>query len=137
MRFRDKLVRFMYGRYGNDQLGRFMLILTGIVCIISLFVPYGRLSSALSTFIMAMLIIIYFRMFSRNIYKRAHENEVFLKKTAFFKNKFRTKKTMWEQKDYYRFFKCPKCRQNIRVPKGRGKIQIRCPKCNEKFIRKS
>lgn len=136
MSWKQKLSNFMYGRYGVDQLSRFMLTLTLILCIISLFVG-GRADSFIGMFIMLLIILSYFRMFSKNIYKRAAENEKYLKLTSGFRNKINAEKKIAGQRKYYRFYKCPQCGQRIRVPKGHGKIQVRCPKCNEKFIRKS
>ena len=136
MGWKEKLSKFMYGRYGVDQLSKFLLALTFVLCIISIFIS-GRAGSLLSTLILILIVLIYFRMFSRNIYKRASENEKFLRFTGKFRKKFNKEKEIAGQRKYYRFYRCPGCNQRIRVPKGRGKIQIRCPKCNEKFIRKS
>ena len=136
MRWRDKFAQFMYGRYGMDQLSRFLFICIFVLCFISLFTR-NIADSVISTLILFLLIVVYFRMFSRNIYKRAAENEKYLKLTGGIRRKFQTEKTIAGQKKYYRFFRCPNCGQRIRVPKGHGKIQIRCPKCNEKFTRKS
>ena len=79
--------------------------------------------------------------FSKNIYKRAAENEKYLQFISRFKRK--NGSTTYnntqnaEQKKYYKYFKCPGCSQKIRIPRGHGKIEIKCPKCNTKFIRKS
>ena len=136
MSWKEKLSRFMYGRYGVDQLSKFMLAATFILCIISPFIR-NRAGSFISMLILLMIIIVYFRMFSRNIYKRAAENDKYLKITSKLRGKINTEKKIASQRKYYRFYRCPGCGQRIRVPKGRGKIQIRCPKCNEKFIKKS
>ena len=137
MNWRDKFTNFMYGRYGVDQLSRFMLVITFILCILSAFirVPF------FSLIILALIALIYFRMLSKNIYKRAAENEKYLQFISIFKGKKRagsyTTSQSAQQKKYYKFFKCPGCSQKIRIPKGHGKIEIRCPKCNTKFIRRS
>lgn len=137
MNWRDKFTNFMYGRYGVDQLSRFMLVVTFVLCIISLFVR----TSLLSILIFALIILTYYRMFSKNIYKRAAENEKYLHFIERFKGKTHRTTSGYtqnaEQKKYYKFFKCPGCSQKIRIPRGHGKIEIRCPKCNTKFIRKS
>lgn len=70
MNWRDRFSKFMYGRYGADQFSKFLLGLTIALCIISLFVP-RRLGSLFSTLILLLIFYTYFRMFSRNIYKRA------------------------------------------------------------------
>lgn len=137
MNWRDKFTNFMYGRYGIDQLSRFMLITIFVLCILSIFVRI----QFLSILIFALIIIMYFRMFSKNIYKRAAENEKYLQFVGKFKDKgFHGASDFAknaEQRKYYKFFKCPGCSQKIRIPRGHGKIEIRCPKCNTKFIRKS
>jgi DNA-directed RNA polymerase subunit RPC12/RpoP len=79
----------------------------------------------------------YFRMFSRNIYKRAAENEKYMRILGSWRNKVANEKNLAGQRKYYHFYKCPECGQRIRIPKGHGKIQIRCPKCNATFIRRS
>ena len=83
------------------------------------------------------VIYAYFRIFSKNIYKRAAENQAFMKKTAGIRSWFYKQKSMMAQRKTHRIFKCPTCKQKIRVPKGKGRIEIRCPKCSTKFIKKS
>lgn len=137
MNWRDKFTNFMYGRYGVDQLSRFMLIVTFVLCILSMFIRIPLLS----TLILLLIILTYFRMFSKNIYKRAAENEKYLQFISKFKKNAGTgtytNSQNAQQKKYYKYFKCPGCSQKIRIPKGHGKIEIRCPKCNTKFIRRS
>lgn len=136
MGWRDRFTRFMYGRYGVDQFSKFLLGFTFVLCILSLFTR-GSLGSLISTLVLVLIIYTYFRMFSRNIYKRAAENEKYMRFSSTFRRKFNTEKKIAGQRKYYRFYRCPGCGQRIRVPKGRGRIQIRCPKCNEKFIKNS
>lgn len=137
MNWRDKFTNFMYGRYGVDQLSRFMLIVTFVLCILSLFIRIPLLS----TLILLLIILTYYRMFSKNIYKRAAENEKYLQFIGKFKKNAGTgtytNSQNTQQKKYYKYFKCPGCSQKIRIPIGHGKIEIRCPKCNTKFIRRS
>lgn len=130
---KQKLIRFMQGRYGADALSRFLLILTAIFIVISLFIR-GPIFDILG---MACIIYSYIRMFSKNIPKRYAENQVYLK----YQNKvtywFRTQKSDLKQRKTHHIYRCPSCRQKIRVPKGRGKIAIRCPKCSTEFIKRS
>lgn len=86
---------------------------------------------------MALIIYTYYRIFSKQIYKRAAENEKYLKAVAKLKKAFRIQKKAAGQRKYYRFFKCPGCKQTIRIPKGHGRIEIRCPKCGCRFVKKS
>lgn len=133
---RDKLSRFMYGRYGVDQLGRALLTYALILCIISLFVP-GLLSSILYCISIYLIVTMYYRMFSRNIQKRYQENIKYLNIKSSFQTKFHKEREILSQRQYYHFYRCPHCRQRIRIPRGKGRIEIRCPRCSHTFIKKS
>lgn len=129
---REKLQRFMMGRYGNDRLNQFLMILALICLVISFFGPgffYG----------IALVIMVgaYYRMFSRQIYKRAAENQKYYQLELKVKNFFKKKKSEFSQLKDYHIYRCPNCKQKIRVPRGRGKIAIRCRKCGNEFIKKS
>ena len=133
-RIRDWLADFMYGRNGNDTISR-TCILGGLV---SLVLSYFVLrSTGIFVYIaIALLIYSYFRMFSRNIPKRQAENERFV---SFFSNLFRPLRNgarHAKDKDHA-YFKCPACHQSVRVPKGKGKIMIRCPKCQNQFVKRT
>ena len=130
---REKLIRFMQGRYGMDYLGRFTIILGLAAIILSMFID----SAILSILAWACIIFAYFRMFSRNIYKRSSENQAFLTKTYKIRCFFARQKNMMAQRKTHHIYKCPTCTQKIRVPRGKGRIEIRCPKCNTTFIKKS
>ena len=133
MRLKERMQQFMIGRYGTDDFNRFLLIISFVLLILSLF--GGR--NMLYTLALALLIYCYFRMFSRNTYKRAAENEKYCELKNRFFGFFRSEKAHASQLKDYRFFKCPNCRQKVRVPKGKGKIKIHCPKCHTDFIKKS
>ncbi len=130
---KEKFIRFMQGRYGSDQLSKFLMIIAVVLMLISMFsrinIFYG-----ISLFI---LVIIYVRMFSRNIPKRYSENQIYMNYHNKVKVFFMKKKSLWEQKKTYHIYKCPSCKQKIRVPKGRGKIEINCSKCHTTFVKKS
>ena len=115
---------FMAGRYGTDKLNMCILWTGVILMVISLFCS-GWLRSALVLVYYALLILALLRTFSRNTYKRYQENRKFLMLLDRFKDR------------QHRYFDCPKCRQVVRVPRKKGKIAITCPKCGEKFIRKT
>lgn len=123
----------MYGRYGVDSLGKFMIALAFITILLANMTDSG-LISMLSWF---LLFYAYFRMFSKNVYKRAAENQAFLRKTSGIRSWFYKQKNIMAQRKTHRIYKCPTCKQKIRVPKGKGRIEIRCPKCNTKFIKTS
>ena len=119
------LRNFMAGRYGTDRLN--MAILgTGLGCsILSMIVRVAPLNLILWAMSYGLMILAILRSLSRNTYKRYQENRKFLQ--VFDRLKDRE----------HRYFDCPKCRQMVRVPRGKGKIAITCPRCKEKFVRKS
>lgn len=133
---REKLAKLMYGRYGVDQLGRAMLIFALVLCVLSLFVP-RRLSGIIYYISLILIILMYIRMFSKNIQKRYQENIKYLSLKASFLRKFQREKEIFSQRRFYHFYRCPRCRQRIRIPRGKGRIEIRCPKCSQTFIKKS
>ena len=129
---REKLYRFMAGRYGNDRFNQFIMILALILCLLSVFkVPGAYLLGILC------LIYAYFRMFSRNTYKRSMENNWYLQKTYKLRQSFATFKRDMQTRKTHHIYKCPSCRQKIRIPRGKGRIEIRCPKCSHTFIKRS
>lgn len=129
----DKMRRFFAGRYGMDALNKFLFIIAAV-----LLIPLWIWQiPGLEIVFLLILVYAYFRMFSRNIGKRYAENQKFLAATAKIRGFFRKKKYRFDQRKTYRFFHCPKCKQQVRIPKGKGKINIRCPKCGEQFIKKS
>ena len=133
---REKLAKLMYGRYGVDQLGRAMLIFALVLCVLSLFVSI-RFSGIIYYISLILIILMYIRMFSKNIQKRYQENNKYLSLKASFLRKFQREKEIFSQRRFYHFYRCPRCRQRIRIPRGKGRIEIRCPKCSQTFIKKS
>ena len=133
---RNWLQRVMAGRYGVDEYSRFPNIVALVSLVLSILFNNG-----LSVFFWLLAIIslvwTYFRMFSRNTYKRRAENNAYLTIRYNMTRKLSGLKQRMQQKRYYRFYKCPKCGITTRVPKGKGKIRITCPKCGEIFQRKS
>lgn len=138
--FRQKLQNFMMGRYGMDQLNFTLIILALILSILSSFTDWYLLSLLGTVFIFLAL----FRMYSRNISARYQENVKFLpywqKLTTVFygiKRRFQQLKQQWRDRNTHRYFSCPNCHQTLRVPKGKGKIKISCPKCRTELIKKT
>ena len=122
----------MSGRYGMDQLNRFLLALAMILLMISLFGP--DLCYTLSVVVM---VYAYYRMFSKQTYKRADENRKYLTYEWKVKGWFGKKKREWNQRKTHHIYKCPNCKQKIRVPRGRGRIAITCRKSGNEFVKKS
>jgi len=136
MRFRDKLNRFMIGRYGQDQLSRFLLIAVVVFCLVGL-LTNGILNTITDVLMLAALVIWYLRVFSRNFEKRRRENALYLKYRNAVVRWFRSLKDRWTQRRDYRFFRCPSCHTLLRVPRGKGLVRLSCRKCGKQFERKS
>ena len=117
--------RFMEGRYGNDRLNMFILGAGLVLVLVYSFVPNALVQMILWLVSYVLMFWAIFRMMSRNVYKRYQENRKFLQ----FFDRIKDRQ--------HRYYDCPKCRQTVRVPRGKGKIFITCPKCKEKFIRKT
>ena len=123
---RTKMQRFMTGRYGSDKLNLLLIGIGFVACIIAMFFKnniYVRLSLTAVSYIFLFWSI--FRCLSRKTYKRYQENRKYLMLIQRFKDR------------EHRYFDCPRCKQQVRVPRKKGKISITCPKCKEKFIRKT
>lgn len=127
------LRKFMYGRYGVDQLNIALLVIGLVFSLIS---PFFGLY-LLSVLSLVAFILCYYRMFSKDFGKRREENEKFLK--IYQPIRFKWNKMIGRMKDKktHKYYKCPRCNKTIRVPKGKGKICITCPICREEFIRKT
>lgn len=129
---RDWFRRLMMGRYGVDQLTWVLLVLS---LLLSLCGSIFR-SNVLGILCWAVLVVCYLRIFSRNIYARQQENQKLLQFWWKLKNG-RSKRPSREQRKNFRVFSCPTCKQKLRVPRGKGKISISCPKCGRSFIKKT
>lgn len=130
---RERIQRFMMGRYGNDQLNQFIFVIAIISMVIELFTHWSLF------YILALVLLIYgyVRAFSKNINKRYEENMRFMEKKDAIMNRFHKEKYYASQRKDYHIYTCPQCRQKIRIPRGKGKISITCPKCRTSFIKKS
>lgn len=153
MRFKERLYRFMQGRYGTDELSKFLsgaglglliiaLVFTVISSALSANHPVGStvffiLYWITYAFGLGIFIFSIFRSFSRKIYKRQAENTRFLYRMNKLKRTVAGLKDRWKNRKTYRYIKCPKCKQMLRVPKNKGKIRVTCSSCDEKFIIKT
>ena len=117
--------RFMTGRYGTDKLNNLLLGLGLATCFLNLFMVDNIFGWILTTASYIFMLLALFRCFSRNTYKRYRENRKYL----LIVERIRDRE--------HRYFSCPRCRQTVRVPRGKGKIAITCPKCKEKFTKKT
>ena len=130
---KNALYRFMQGRYGADQFNNFLLMVAVLLALINSF--FIR-SPFFGLFVDAILIYSLFRMFSKNIWKRQKENLKYMEMTRPVRTRFNLIKRNMTDKEH-RYFICPNCKQTVRVPRGRGKIEITCPRCKTKFEKKS
>ena len=124
-KFRAFFHRFMEGRYGLDRLNHTLLWSSVIIALVNLFIPFAPVQLVLTAVSYVLLGWLLFRYLSRNTYKRYRENRRFLILVE-----------QWKDKDH-RYYSCPRCKQPVRVPRGKGKIAITCPKCKEKFTKKT
>ncbi len=116
---------FMMGRYGTDKLNIAILGAGLILCLLVMFIKVPLFDLLLTVLSYGLMIWAIFRSLSRNTYKRYQENRKYLRLLDRIKDR------------EHRYFDCPRCRQPVRVPRGKGKIAITCPKCKEKFIKKT
>jgi predicted RNA-binding Zn-ribbon protein involved in translation (DUF1610 family) len=125
------LRNFMAGRYGPDHLNGALIIAALVVSLISRIIAFPVLMYLSYLF----LILAVVRMLSRNIRRRRAENDRFLRYWWPIRQKLKASFSNAKYRKTHKFFKCPSCNNLLRVPRGRGKIQITCPKCGERFIR--
>lgn len=150
---REKMARFMQGRYGVDEFSRFLTGASLVVLILEMITKWY----ALTLVFWAIFIFLYYRMFSRDYGKRQQENQKYLNARykcrvkwyqLFHRNNgsynmygkvsgFEKIKRDMQQRKQYHIYKCPGCSQKIRIPRGKGKIMVRCPKCHIEFMKRS
>lgn len=125
--------RGLYGRNGFDSLARTCYSAALVLMIINLF------ADNVAIYFIWVILFGYgtFRVFSKNISKRYAENEKFLVMTKGSRSYMNLLRLQVRDRATSRYFVCRHCHQQIRVPKGKGKIEIRCPKCGERFIRRT
>jgi len=130
---RRKMEEFMRGRYGMDQLGKALFWAVMVCLLLSMLLKGGI------WYILGLVLIVYsyFRMFSRNYQKRYAENQKYLQLTQGIRKKFASWKRNAAQRKTHHIYKCPNCKQKIRVPRGKGQIIITCPKCHTEFAKRS
>ncbi|MFA0815144.1 MAG: hypothetical protein ACC608_05090 [Anaerofustis sp.] len=129
----SKINRFMYGRYGMDRLSRVLIAAGLITDLIAAFVG-SMILAVLAPMLLAAAV---FRVFSKNKAKRTKENYQFISYMQLLRNRYEAWKKRFEQRKEYRFYKCPDCRTRLRVPRGKGRILVTCPKCKKGFFAKS
>lgn len=140
------------GRYGVDYLNKALSVVVLALIVVTLFLPYGVVRNILYAIQLALLAIMFFRMFSRNFEARRRENAEFFRVFGPFIQKFSKHKTggaytqrakkakkriTFEERRKYKYFYCIQCAQRLRVPRGSGKIRVTCTRCGNKFDMKA
>lgn len=138
--FRSRFQQFMRGRYGMDQLGQFL----SVVAVILIFVNFFIVSPILWWAVAVLIVLLYYRMFSRNVAKRYQENQRYSELASGVRGWFSDirdrithHKQMHDPQTGYHIYRCPRCHQKIRIPRGKGHIMVKCPKCQFEFHKKS
>ncbi len=131
MKINDFFARLMYGRYGNDSLNRFLIF----VWFVELLVNFFAHSVVLYVFSVILCVVVLFRMLSKNIVRRRRENAAWYEITKRLKASLRMLLVRIRDRKVAYFFKCPKCKAPIRMPKRVGRFNVRCKKCGHVFMK--
>lgn len=126
------LQRLMYGRYGGDQLNLFLLVVYLVLYLLSALIRFAPLRWVG----LILLVLAFYRMMSRSITRRRAENAKFLQLTRPVTQWFHLRRTIRRDQEH-RYLKCPNCGQNLRVPRGKGRINVTCRSCGSSFEAKS
>lgn len=132
-RVTNGMQRFMYGRHGIDELTLSILAISLIVAFAATMFRQPWLQLTYYVGVVGAL----YRALSKNLFRRRRENQLFLERTRSLRSWYKVQKRIVQERKTHRHFKCPACKQRLRVPVGKGKITITCSKCGEKFSRKS
>ena len=130
---KQKIAAFMYGRYGVDALSYGILILYVVLAVVMLFIPNTIARVILNLVSLALAVLMFYRMFSRNISKRTAENQKYLRARRNIKEWFLLRRNKWKYRKTHVYRKCPHCKAQIRLPKVKGEHKCACPKCGESF----
>ena len=131
--FRNFFSRLLSGRYGPDHLNAAMVVLSLLFALLHIIFGFIILSFISYTF----LILAVLRMFSRNIFRRRAENDKFIRYWWPVKTRITRLFSRFKQRKTHKFIKCPSCGNILRVPRRKGRIQVTCPKCGERFLKKT
>lgn len=130
---KEKFRLFMLGRYGIDAFSKFLMRIALILCVLNIFLN----NVFISFLLFATIVYVYYRMLSKNLNKRAWENMKYVQIKSKVVGKFDSIKSVMKQRKTHHIYKCPTCNQKIRIPKGKGRICITCPKCKTEFTKTS
>ena len=131
--WQQKVAAWMRGRRGPDDLAQFSVNLAIVVLIVNLVLGFFVNVSWLAWVELALVAYAVFRMLSRNLAARARENEAFLRALGPTRPWLQNPRAAWAELRSYRHVRCTSCKQRIRVPRGKGKLRVTCPRCHTKF----
>ena len=133
---KTRFIRFMQGRYctyGTDRLTKFLIALFLVVFLITSFTP----PAWDQIFPIVIVVFTYFRMLSRNIPARYRENERYVRQADAVRRRLSVLPARISERKHFHIYRCPSCSQKIRIPRGKGHIMVRCPKCTAEFAKYS
>ncbi|MBQ4225264.1 MAG: hypothetical protein II773_07100 [Oscillospiraceae bacterium] len=128
-KFRDKLIQFMYGRYGADELYKFMTAVLLILLIVNIFAK----SLVIGLLIAVIIVIVYFRVLSRNTEQRRKENYAFVQLAGKVKHFFHINRLRVRDRKDHVYRRCPECKKTLRLPRRKGQHTVCCPQCKKTF----
>lgn len=132
-KFKAFMSRLMYGRYGVDKLYTALFVLFLIISIINIFIENILIHMIFSILTFLIVIFMFYRVFSRQIYKRRREEQIYLSVIGKIKRPFSLTRRKFKDRKTHVYKKCPSCKTQLRFPKKKGTIMVTCPKCKESF----
>lgn len=129
MKFGDRYIKFMKGRYGIDELYKFLLLICFVLIVINTFIS----NNIIRLFEVLLIVIIFYRYMSKNIKLRKKENDKYLEIKDKIIKLFDYNKKKYKDRNTHMYKKCPKCKQKIRLPLKKGKHTVKCPNCGNRF----
>lgn len=124
---KEKFQRFMIGRYGADQLGRFLSIVIVILAAVSFFIRSYWFGSLIRSVLIILLAILYFRIFSRNITRRSQENNAYIRLHFQVSERLKGWRFHLEERRRYKIFSCPGCNRRYVFPEIMGRSASAVP----------
>ena len=130
---KQKLSAFLRGRYGADALSRALLVVYLVIAVLTIFIKNDLIRILLNGVSLLVCAFMFYRMFSRNINKRAAENRKYLHCARKSKQWLLLRRNKWKYRKTHVYRECPHCRAQIRLPLIPGDHQCDCPKCGNPF----
>lgn len=128
-----RLQRFMYGRYGSDELSYFLSGVSLVFLCLSVF----RVLWWMYFIGLALMVFSAFRSLSRNLPKRRAERQRYLRLTRPLRDHFALQRNRRRDRKTHLYFKCKQCRAVLRVPRNKGTIDVTCPRCHTITVKKT